>query len=500
MRSLTSWLTVLFLATTTAAAHAQPIAISAPDVPERPEELTYDTLEFSVPDGNNFRHELTNGIPVYVAEDHTFPLVSMRIMLRQGSYLEPSDKVGLASMTGRMMRSGGTKDMDPETYDEEAAFLAANISSFGGDSQAGASLGCITPQLDACLALFFDMLRNPGFDEARLQVDKGNVAESMRQRNDDADDILGREWDFLLYGEDHYSSRRMTEAHLNAITRADLIDFHEKYWRPENMVIALSGDVDTQAFLAKLETNLADWPGEGADAEWPPPQPTHAVKPGVYAVEKDIPQGKVLIGHRVPQWTDWENPDRAAIQVMQHILGGSGFTSRIMKRVRSDEGLAYSAGSRFSFDALEPGTFTVSFQSKSPTVALAAKLGLEEVKRIRTEPVSAEELAIAKSSLVDTFPRRWESAGQRANIFANDAFIERSHAYWQNWRGQIEDVTADDVLRVAQKYLSPEEVVFLVVGKWDEIAPGDPDDRANMMEFFGGEVTHIPLRDPLTLK
>jgi predicted Zn-dependent peptidase len=344
------------------------------------------------------------------------------------------------------------------------------------------------------------MLRRPRFDESRLQIEKGNILESMRQRNDDADDILGREWGFLLYGKDHYSSRRMTEASLDAISRADLVAFHEKYWRPENMVIAVSGDVDTNAFLSKLENYLADWPGEGAEANWPPPQPTHTVEPGVYSVEKDIPQGKVLIGHLVPQWTDWDNPDRAALQVMEHILGGSGFTSRIMKRVRSDEGLAYSAGSQFSFDALEPGTFTISFQSKSPTVALAARIALEEVTRIQSEPVTAEELGVAKSSLIDTFPRRFESARQRAGIFATDAYLGRSHAYWQNWRPQIEAVTADDVMRVAKEYLSPENIVFLVVGKWEEIAPGDPDDRANMMEFFGGEVTNIPLRDPLTLE
>ncbi len=491
---------VVLILACSAATIAQPVAVTTSDLPERPEQLVYDELDFTVPDGNGFRHVLSNGVAVYIAEDHTFPLVSLRMTLRQGSYLEPADKVGLASLTGRMMRTGGTQSMTPETFDEETAFLAANISSSGGNAQASASLGCITPQLDACLGLFFEMLRTPRFDESRLQIEKGNILESMRQRNDDAGDILGREWDFLLRGEDHYSSRRMTEANLNAISRADLADFHEKYWRPENMVIAVSGDVDTNAFLAKLEENLADWPGEGADAKWPPPQPTHTVKPGVYSVEKDIPQGKVLIGHLVPQWTDWDNPDRAALQVMQHILGGSGFTSRIMKRVRSDEGLAYSAGSRFSFDALEPGTFTLSFQSKSPTVALAAKIAIEEVTRIQTEPVTPEELGVAKSALVETFPRRWESARQRASIFATDAYLGRSHSYWQNWRPQIEAVTANDVLRVAKKYLSPEEIVFLVVGKWDEIAPGDADDRANMMEFFGGEVTHIPLRDPLTLK
>jgi len=495
-------LIVAILLGASALVSAQPASVSTAtgDVPARPEELTYDELRFDVPDGNALLHELSNGIKVYVAPDHTFPLIQIRVLLRQGSYLEPADKVGLASLTGSMMRSGGTEKMPPDVFDEEAEFLAASISSFGGDSQAGASLRCITPELDASLGLFFDMLRTPRFDESRLAVEKGNILEAMRQRNDDADDILRREWGFLLKGDDHYSSRRMTKAHLDAITVADLEEFHEKYWRPENMLLAISGDVDTESLLAKLESGLENWPGEGSDVSWPPPLPTHELKHGVYSVEKDIPQGKVLIGHLVPQWTDWTNPDRAAIQVMQHILGGSGFTSRIMKRIRSDEGLAYSAGSRFSFDALEPGTFTISFQSKSETVALAAHIGLEEVTRMQNETVTDEELAVAKNALMDTFPRRFESASSQANIFANDAFLGRSHEYWQNWRSQIDDVTADDVQRIAREYLDAKNFIFLVVGKWEDIAPGDPDDRANMMEFFGGEVTHIPLRDPMTLK
>jgi zinc protease len=185
---------------------------------------------------------------------------------------------------------------------------------------------------------------------------------------------------------------------------------------------------------------------------------------------------------------------------MNHILGGSGFTSRIMKRVRSDEGLAYSAGSSFSFDPFQPGTFTVSFQSKNETVALAAKISLEEVRRIQEELVSDEELEIAKGSLIQTFPQRFDSAGQIASTFAYDAFIGRSHEYWQLWRPQVEAVTADDVRRVAQQHLKPDEVVLLLVGKWDEIAKGDSDGRATMADFFGGAVTHLPPRDPLTLE
>lgn len=475
-------------------------SVAAQTIPARPEELRFDELRFEVPDPARYRHLLSNGVAAYVAPDSTFPLVRIGIQLRGGSYLEPEDKVGLAGLTGSLIRTGGTETLDPAAFDEEAEFLAATLSSFGGDSRGGASLECITPVLEPAMDLFFEMLRRPRFDETRLAVEKENLLEAMRQRNDDPGGILAREWEWLLEGESFYRSRRMTKQHLDAISREDLLRFHEKYWRPENMILAVSGDVDPEKILAKIETYLTGWPGEGAPVDWPPPQPAHEPRPGAYQVEKEVPQGTVLLGHPVPRWTDWGNPDRAALQMMDHILGGSGFTSRITKRIRSDEGLAYDAGSSFGFDALAPGSFTVSFQSKNATVALAAKIALEEIARIRTEPASEEEIAIAKASLIETFPRRFESAEQIAGVYAGDAFIGRSHDYWKNWRAQVEGVTAGDVLRVAQRFLKPEAIVFLVVGKWEEIAAGDAGGRASMKDLFGGEVTHLPVRDPLTLK
>ena len=139
----------------------------------------------------------------------------------------------------------------------------------------------------------------------------------------------------------------------------------------------------------------------------------------------------------MPQWTDWENPDRAALQVMDFVLGGSGFTSRLLQRIRSDEGLAYGASSDFSFDPHGPGAFTISFESKSETVALAARIALEEMRRLQTEPVSAAELGVAKASLIETFPQRFQSAQQIVGTYASDAFIGRSHVYWRNWRAQV---------------------------------------------------------------
>lgn len=469
-------------------------------IPPRPEDLAFGELHFDVPPADRYDHRLSNGVEVYVVEDHTFPLVSLNLTLRQGSYLEPADEVGLSGITGSLLRMGGTERLTPDAFDEEVEFLAADIGSSGGDDSASASLRCITPVLDQSLALFFEMLRTPRFDAGRLALQKTNLLEAMRQRNDDAGDILGREWSWLLFGRDFYASRRMTKDTLDRITRDDIVSFHEKYWRPENMIVSVSGDVDTTEILKKLDSALSDWPGKEADNRWPPPQPTFSPRPGAYSVEKDIPQGKVILGHLVPRWTDWKSPDRAALQIMDQILGGGGFTSRLMKSIRSDEGLAYDAGSNFSFDALSPGTFTISFQSKSATVALATQIALEEMRRMQTEPVSTEELEVARASLIETFPQRFQSASQIASVYAYDSFIGRSHDYWKTWRDQVEAVTAADVQRVAGKYLEPDQIVFLVVGKWEEIEKGDPEGRASMKELFGDQVTHLPIRDPLTLE
>jgi len=185
---------------------------------------------------------------------------------------------------------------------------------------------------------------------------------------------------------------------------------------------------------------------------------------------------------------------------MNMILGGGGFTSRITKQVRSNEGLAYSAGSRFGIGAFWPEEFRIFYQTKNATVAFAAKLSLAEVRSLQEQPVTDEELSVAKSSFIDTFPQSFESAGQIARTFARDDQMGRPHSYWQSFRDNIRKVTAADVQRVARAYLHPDAIVFLVVGKWSEIEPGDPDGRASMKELFGGKVTHLPLRDPLTLQ
>ena len=475
-------------------------ATSSTKIPAHPTDLSYGPLKFDVPEAKKYRHELSNGISVYVVEDHALPLVSVSLTLRAGSFLDPDDAPGLAAGTGRMLRRGGAGEMNAEEFDERVDFLAVNMNAFGGDMSSGASFNCITGVVDEAMDLFFMMLKTPGFQEDRMMVERENILEDMKQRNDSPQSISGREWAWLIRGTDFFGSHVMTEQELFALTRDDLVEFHKQYWRPENMMIAVSGDVKTDEILAKLDKHFEGWKVEGPDVPWPPTGPSNTLAPGVYYVDKDIPQGRVIMGHLGKQRKNWEDPDVFALSIMNDILGGGGFTSRMVKRIRSDEGLAYSAGTSFGVGQYWPGVFRVFYQSKSETVAFAAQIAKTEIERIRTEPVSEDELNTAKNSFIDVFPRRFESAGQIAGTFVDDDYNGRPHGYWDRYRDNIKKVGTDEVLAVAKKYLHPDKLVMLIVGKWDEIEPGDGDGRATMAEFYGGKATELPLRDPLTLE
>ena len=477
--------------TTTAWAQSQRI-------PAHPRDLTFELLEFEPPDAARHRRTLTNGVVVFVVEDHTLPLVNVSVRVRTGGYLDPPGKAGLATLTGSQMRAGGTASLSAADFDEESAFLAAQIGSSIGGTAGTTGLNCLTKDLDLALDLFFDMLREPRFEEARLELAKSQILQGMERRNDSTASIEGREWGRLMRGDDHFSTQPATRASVEAITRADLVGFHQRYYHPGGFIFAVSGDVETDAIVAELESRLAGWP---ANLEPVPevPKPSHDPRPGLYMVDKaDVNQGRVSIGHL---GTTRDNPDRYAIIVMNDILGGGGFASRLLTRIRSDEGLAYSAGSGFGMGTYYDGVFRASFQSRSETVARASAIVLEEIERIRSEPVTDEELRSSIASFVETFTRSFSSAASTAGLFAQDAYTGRDPEYLVHYRDRISAVTSDDVLRVAREYLHPDRLAVLAVGNLEAIEAGDPDNpQYSLAELAAGPVTRIPLPDPFTME
>jgi zinc protease len=464
-------------------------------LPKRPDDLSFRPLEFTPPRAKDFRRTLPDGTPVYMAPSKEFPLVNLVLTFKGGAYMDPKEIPGLTGVMAAMSRTGGTATIPPAELDEKLDFLATNAGVASSGNTVVASMNTLKSNLDESMRLFFDMLRNPGFDQARLDIMRGQAVEGMKQRNDDAGAILGREWRYLIYGEDSFESQQATKDGWDAITPERLRAQHARIVHPGNVIVSVTGDFDPDDMLKRLAAAMDGW--KRGDMAPNPPAPTHAFKPGVYHVGKDIPQGKVRIGRRSMQRDD---PDYFAAEVMNEILGGGGFTSRLMKNIRSNEGLAYSVGSQFGAGVYYPGQFAGAFESKNGTVALAIKLMRDEFRRMQDEPVTAEELDVAKKSFVEAFPGQFSSKDATLGIFVADEWTGRDPEFWQNYRANIQKVGADDVQRVARKYLNFDDMAVMVVGKWDEIAPGDATGRASMKDFWKGERTEVPPRDPLTMK
>lgn len=474
---------------------------AAEEIPAHPRMLEFPGLSFEPPEPASYRRELDHGAVAYLAEDHQLPLVTVSVTVRTGDYLEPEELAGLASMTGSQMRSGGTTSMSAREFDEEAAFLATNIGTGIGMTSGSGSVDCLASNLDRSLELFFDVLKNPGFDEQRFQIAKAAALQAMERRNDDTGGIVNREFRRLLRGDDFFSTKQTTKASLEAITIDGMRSFHQRYYHPSSLIFAVAGDFDSDDMVKRLNAALADgWPAEKKPNVPDVPKPTHQPTPGVYMVEKpDNNQSQVRIGHL---GIERSNPDHIAVSVMNYILGGGGFSSRIMSRVRSDEGLAYSAGSQFPAGTYYPGTFTAYFQSQNPRCAQAATLVIEEVERIRQDKVSETDLTIAKSYMTEIFPRYFATAGQIAGTFAGDEYSGREKDYWKNYRDRVAAVSSDDVLRVAQAYLRPDQLVILGVGDVEAMLAGNPDKPEFSFEKLAGDagITRIPLPDPLTME
>ena len=476
-----------------------PGTVPAADIPAHPDKLAYKPFSYVPPAAKDYRTVLKSGVVAYLAENHELPLVNISITLRGGTYLDPAGKEGLAELAGYLLGRSGTKARTAEQLEERLAFLAAQLNAVYAADRGTVTLNLLSKDLDEGLKILRDVVTEPRFQDDRVKLRKEQILADMKQRNDSSAAIEGRERTFLTVGPDYYLSKLETKASIDSITQADLATFHHKWVDPKNMIVAAAGDFRKADLAAKLDVLFANWPFKG-EAAPPVPKPSYTMTPGTFLVDKDVNQGRVTIMLPALLRSD---PDFISAQVMNDILGGGGFTSRITNRVRSDEGLAYSAGSALQGGIWYPGRFGAAFQSKVRTAAYASQIVIEEMTKLRDGDVSDEELLTAKRSFIDTLPRRFATKAQVVNILADEEFTGRYKAdpgYYASYQANVDKVTKADVKRVAQRLLKPEAVTLLVVGKKDDLLNPDPKHPVKFADLTGGKFTELPLRDPFTMK
>lgn len=457
----------------------------------KPADLKYTALKFDPPDPKAHRLTLSRGMRGYVKEDRSLPLVGMTAIIRFGDIYAPQEKPGIGGVLQGTLIKGGTKSREGSAIEERIDFLGGSLNFFVGERTSTLSLSILSKDLDEGLALFFDVLMNPEFREDSLKITTGRMIENLRQANDAPGAVLAREYERLLYGE-HPLTRRPTKATIEGITPADLKALHAAYFSPKNIILAAAGDFDKNGLKQKINKHIAGW--KTKPVSFPSiPKSFPAFEPGVYFVQKKINQGYVSIGHLGLEDT---NPDYFAVQVMNFILGGGSFPSRIVTKVRSDEGLAYNTGSRFTYRWGFPGTFSGYVQTKSSTVGYAISLILKEFERIRKEPVSDKEMETAINFYLESFSDFFSTPQAIMFNFANLELQGKPSDYYKTYRDRIKAVTKEKVLEVARKYIHPEKMAVMIVGDWELCNKGEEKFPGPLDQF--GKVHQITLKDPLT--
>lgn len=489
-------------------------AAAAGDIPERPEEIKFKSMKYDPPKAADYRVEMKDGMVAYMVPDKTLPLVSVYVLMRLGPDQDPPGKEGIGSLAMRQLTRGGTSKMTAEELEDRVAYLGAQLSSGMGSGRRGmmglggirtgpaesyASVNLLAKDLDEGLALLAECLREPAFQEDRLSLAKDQLLQQMKERNDNTSGIERREWNLLMNGDGHWSNRWTTEASVSSITREDLMEYHRRHVWPGNFLFAVSGNFDVKEMKKKIAAAFASWPYSG-ETDGAPAAPAAPKPPGWYAVDKDVNQARVSFG--LPS-IDRYDQDWYAAQVMNYVLGGGGFTSRLVNRIRSDEGLAYSVRSSIRGGTYYPGPWQVTFQTKVRSTAFAIDVAMTEVKRIREELVSEEELSIAKNSLIESLPVGFETSNAIVGALALEELTgryDRDPEHFVNFSEHISAIKAEDVRRVAKRLLAPDKMTYLIVGDIDEALLGDPKHDVSLTGLAGGQPTMIPLRDPMTMQ
>ncbi len=427
---------------------------------------------------------LPNGMRVYLLEDHELPLIHGTALVRTGNLFDPPDKVGLATMTGMVLRSGGTAAKTGEELDEDLENMAARVESEIGESSGSLSFFALRESAASVMGYFHDVMTAPEFRQDKIDLAKSQLNSAISRRNDDAHGLLQREFASILYGKDNSYGWEDEHSTIGRITRADLQNFYKRYFFPKNIMLAVWGDFDSAQMKTQVEQLFADWKVQQPD---PPefPKVTEKSAAGTYlAVKKDVSQTFFSLGELGGVRSDKDYP---ALVIMADILGG-GFHSRLMELIRTKMGNAYDISASWGANYDHPGLFGITGSTKLTSTVETIRAVESEVERIRTAEVSDEELKIAKDTALNSLVFAFDTKSKTLGRMMTYEYFGYPKDFIQQYQKGLEAVTRADVLRVAKEHLDP--------AKFALVAVADPAGFMEGLDKLGHPVTPIDLTIP----
>ena len=413
------------------------------------------------------RFQLQNGMIVYLMEDHELPLVSGTALIRTGDRFEPANQMGLGDLTGTVMRSGGTQKHPADQLNQLLEQRAAVVETGIGTTAGSAGFNTLTEDLPEVFDLFTEVIQQPAFAPDKLASAKIQLQGGIARRNDDPNGIVDREFQKLIYGNESPYARTVEYSTIANISRNDLIQFYQRSFRPNQMLLGIVGDFDPKQMRSLIESKFGKWNPSGQSIPTQLPPVSQAKQGGVFFINQpQLNQSYLQIGHLGGQLN---SPDYPALSVMEDVL--SGFGRRLFNEVRSRQGLAYSVAASWSAEYDHPGVFIASGETRSNATVPFIQSVRTEIDRIRKELISANELVFAKDTVLNSFIFNFQDPSQTLSRLLRYEYYGYPKDFIFQYRKAVEATTIADVQRVAQKYLQPEKLVTLVVGNEKEIQP-----------------------------
>jgi zinc protease len=408
------------------------------------------------------RTALPNHLVLLVSEEHSLPFVTFQLLIDSGSRRDPSGQEGLAYLTAKGLLLGTSK-RTVNRINEELDFMGASLNASAGRDFATLSLRVLRKDLDKGVNLFMETLTQPTFPQEEIKREVEKTLAAIQSAEDEPGEVAQKEFQKILFLKGPYGHPvEGTKESLPRLKRESLLKFYRTYYHPNNSIFTIVGDINADEVKKKILPHLTKW--SMAEIPKEPFIPTFVEERKTLKIDRGITQANIILGHA---GISRDNPDFYTLTVMNYILGGGGFASRLVEEIRNKRGLAYSVDSFFDAGKY-PGSFQIVLQTKNSSAREAISLALQQMERIRKEPVSEKELEGAKKYLIGSFPMRFDTQSKMSNFLTQVEYYGLGFDYPEKYPSLIQSVTKEDVFRVAKKYLYPENYILVVVANLKE--------------------------------